>query len=70
MNPRMVIIPLSITMLDNSVENGALDGEVVSVLKNEYDSIHEIRQQSEQSYMQNQQQLADIANTAVAVASE
>ena len=49
-----------VSVLDNQALSGALDGDVVAVLTDDYDAIDNTRRQEQANYGQQQQRLADI----------
>ena len=48
----------ALSVLDNFVKNGALDGNIVTVLKRNFDAINDTRSAEQATYAQEQQQLA------------
>ena len=58
-----------VSILDNQVQNGALDGDVVSVLKDDYDTIDGTRQQEQAEYREKQDRLAEMIGSLQAVAT-
>ena len=54
----------ALTVLDEFAHNGALDGDIVSVTKRDYDAIDGIRRQEQLAYAEHHKPLADMVRSA------